>query len=442
MPYALLALGYAAWVPESPRWCIAHGKHAEAREMRHGIATRSLRTCPARGVLQAHAIVRRLTESDSRLLSYRTGTPITRRAEMRAPLLAPVDPRHVGTHTTLPRGRHSELPVVCEAGGNVGASSTGSPAARAPRIDALQPDASATDGADAATPAAAATAAAATDGLPPVSPPTSTEDAVCTRAVRDEPPSPRASTWRPRALELFSTARSSRALLIEMYLWATDSLSYYAIGYKAGNLSDQVHLNFLLISLPLFFSAYASSAAMDHPRIGRCGAAVGYFGLIAVSIGIGAIWPSAATYSSIVGNFAGEAAFNVVYIQGGASRPRIPRAILARARAVPALSRRRRTLPHKAARQRSRPLLCRRTLRLVFLRATPGPARLDRDAHDHLGDVRRRRARHALRPARDARPWPRRAPARLVAPRAPRTYKTNKSIPTRGKVYARRPNCR
>jgi len=252
---------------------------------------------------------------------------------MRVPLLAPVDPRHVGTHTTLPRGRHSELPVVCEAGGNVGASSTGSPAARAPRVDALQPDASAADAADAAAPAAAATAAAATDG---VSPPTSTEDAVCTRAVRDEPPSPRASTWRPRALELFSTARSSRALLIEMYLWATVSLSYYAIGYNAGNLSEQVHLNFLLISLPLFFSAYASSAAMDHPRIGRCGAAVGYFGLIAVSIGIGAIWPSAATYSSIVGNFAGEAAFNVVYIQGGASRPRIPSpTILARARAVP-----------------------------------------------------------------------------------------------------------
>ena len=254
---------------------------------------------------------------------------------MRVPLLAPVDPRHVvvDTHTTpLPRGRRSELPVVCEAGGDVGASSTGSPAARAPRIDALQPDASADDHADAAVPAAAATAAAATHGLPPVSPPA--EDAVCTRAVRDEPPSPRASTWRPRALELFSTARSSRALLIEMYLWATVSLSYYAIGYNAGNLSDQVHLNFLLISLPLFFSAYASSAAMDHPRIGRCGAAVGYFGLIAVSIGIGAIWPSAATYSSIVGNFAGEAAFNVVYIQGGASRPRIP-TILARARAVP-----------------------------------------------------------------------------------------------------------
>ena len=247
---------------------------------------------------------------------------------MRVPLLAPVDPRHVvvDTHTTpLPRGRRSELPVVCEAGGDVGASSTGSPAARAPRIDALQPDASADDRADAAIPAAAATAAAATDGLPPVSPPTSAADAACTRAVRDEPPSPRASKWRPRALELFSTARSSRALLIEMYLWATVSLSYYAIGYNAGNLSDQVHLNFLLnfllISLPLFFSAYASSAAMDHPRIGRCGAAVGYFGLIAVSIGVGAIWPSAATYSSIVGNFAGEAAFNVVYIQGAPLPP-------------------------------------------------------------------------------------------------------------------------
>ena len=54
---------------------------------------------------------------------------------------------------------------------------------------------------------------------------------------------------------------------------------------------------------------------MDHPRLGRRLAGTSAFVLVMLIISIGAIWPSAATAASIVGNFFAEASFSVVYVQ-------------------------------------------------------------------------------------------------------------------------------
>ena len=75
------------------------------------------------------------------------------------------------------------------------------------------------------------------------------------------------------------------------------------------------YLNFLLISLPLYASAFAASMLPDHPRIGRRGSSAIFYGAITIAIGAGALWPKYATYSSIVGSWAGEAAFSLVYLQ-------------------------------------------------------------------------------------------------------------------------------
>ena len=73
--------------------------------------------------------------------------------------------------------------------------------------------------------------------------------------------------------------------------------------------------NLVLISLPLFLSAWAYARLAELPRLGRCGASAILFGMVACSIGAGILAPSAATAASIVGNFAASAQFNLVYLQ-------------------------------------------------------------------------------------------------------------------------------
>lgn len=107
----------------------------------------------------------------------------------------------------------------------------------------------------------------------------------------------------------YSTARC--------WVWTDGSLSMLTCtaGYNSGNLVGDACLNFLLISLPLYASAFAASMVPDHPRVGRRGAGAIFFGTITLAIGAGAQWPEYATYSSMIGSWAGEAAFSVVYLQ-------------------------------------------------------------------------------------------------------------------------------
>lgn len=90
-----------------------------------------------------------------------------------------------------------------------------------------------------------------------------------------------------------------------MPLWCAD----------AGNLSTSPYLNFLLISLPLFLIAYVTPFVMDQPRLGRRGALLCFFGMAVVAIICGVAWPVVATASSMVGSFAAEGAFAVIYLQ-------------------------------------------------------------------------------------------------------------------------------
>tara|TARA_B110001452_G_scaffold266629_1_gene273995 strand:- start:800 stop:2446 length:1647 start_codon:yes stop_codon:yes gene_type:complete len=114
--------------------------------------------------------------------------------------------------------------------------------------------------------------------------------------------------------QLCSDRRMRRICLVQIFLWMVISLSYYAISFNAGNLSSSIYLNFFLISLPVFPAAY-STRLLDSPRLGRRGANAIFLGLIAVAITLGAIFPVVATGSSMVGTFAAEAAFNLIYVQ-------------------------------------------------------------------------------------------------------------------------------
>lgn len=114
---------------------------------------------------------------------------------------------------------------------------------------------------------------------------------------------------------LCGNRRVTTITLVQIYLWSAISLSYYAISFNAGNLSDSVYLNYFLISLPLFPCAYVGPRLMDFKRLGRRGANAAFLGTVAVAIGAGAVWPAMATASSMVGTFAAEAAFSLIYLQ-------------------------------------------------------------------------------------------------------------------------------
>ena len=79
------------------------------------------------------------------------------------------------------------------------------------------------------------------------------------------------------------------------FLWLTVALSYYAISFNAGNLSDNVYLSFALVSLPLFPSGYASRLMMDHPRLGRRLTNTTLLSLLVPVIAVGALFESTAT---------------------------------------------------------------------------------------------------------------------------------------------------
>lgn len=114
--------------------------------------------------------------------------------------------------------------------------------------------------------------------------------------------------------QLCSDGRMVRICGVQVFLWMVISLSYYAISFNADNLSSSVYLNFFLISLPIFPAAYATRL-LDSPRLGRRGANAIFLGLVAVAITLGAFFPVVATGSSMVGAFAAEAAFNLIYLQ-------------------------------------------------------------------------------------------------------------------------------
>ena len=59
--------------------------------------------------------------------------------------------------------------------------------------------------------------------------------------------------------------------------------------YNTSNLAGEKHVDFLLISLPLFLSGWASSYLPDHPRIGRRGASAIFYGSITLAIGAGVV---------------------------------------------------------------------------------------------------------------------------------------------------------
>ena len=114
---------------------------------------------------------------------------------------------------------------------------------------------------------------------------------------------------------LCSSAATGRVTAAQMYLWLTVALSYYAISFNAGNLSDNTYVSFVLISLPLFPSGYVSRLMMDHPRLGRRLTNTGLISVLVPVIAVGAIFESAATAASMIGTFAANGAFNVVYVQ-------------------------------------------------------------------------------------------------------------------------------
>ena len=114
--------------------------------------------------------------------------------------------------------------------------------------------------------------------------------------------------------QLCSDRRMRLTCLVQVFLWMVISLSYYAISFNADNLSSSIYLNFFLVSLPVFPAAY-STRLLDSPRLGRRGANAIFLGLIAVAITLGAVFPVVATGSSMVGTFAAEAAFNLIYVQ-------------------------------------------------------------------------------------------------------------------------------
>lgn len=254
VPYLLLAAGYQALVPESPFWLLERGERSRALRIAHRLV----------------GAQSRLIASPSAEASRDKRVVARTRGATRMPLEATDVAVELGPPPQLLR--------------DPGAAST-----------SLVPNSSRGDHVEVEDERIAPIPAAAEEAPPPQLP-----------ASRR----PVLQSW----LELFSTAASTRAMLAEMYLWATVSLSYYAIGYNAGNLSDQVHLNFLLISIPLFFAASISSLSMDHPRLGRRGACTLFYASIALVIGAGALWPSVATAASLYGNLCAMAAFNVIYV--------------------------------------------------------------------------------------------------------------------------------
>jgi putative MFS transporter len=110
-------------------------------------------------------------------------------------------------------------------------------------------------------------------------------------------------------LSLYASATASRATR------AHGAPPPRRISYNASNLSDEIELNFFLVSLPLFASAYASARLMDSPHLGRRGSNAIFLGIVAITISAGALWPAAATPMSMFGTFAAEAAFNLIYLQ-------------------------------------------------------------------------------------------------------------------------------
>ena len=54
---------------------------------------------------------------------------------------------------------------------------------------------------------------------------------------------------------------------------------------------------------------------MDHPWFGRKGASAAFLSLVSVAIGVGALVPSVAVACSMVGTFAAEAFFALLYLQ-------------------------------------------------------------------------------------------------------------------------------
>jgi hypothetical protein len=61
-----------------------------------------------------------------------------------------------------------------------------------------------------------------------------------------------ALSGRSALLELCATSRVTRITMVETYLFITVAMSYYGISFNAQNLSDNVYLDFFLVSLPLF----------------------------------------------------------------------------------------------------------------------------------------------------------------------------------------------
>ena len=102
---------------------------------------------------------------------------------------------------------------------------------------------------------------------------------------------------------------------VQLYLWSTVSLSYYSISYNASNLSPDIYLNFGLVSLPLFLSGPASARLMDVPAFGRRGASAVFLAAVVLALGTGVLVPSLAVYASMVGTFAAEAIFALLYMQ-------------------------------------------------------------------------------------------------------------------------------
>ena len=137
-------------------------------------------------------------------------------------------------------------------------------------------------------------------------------------ACADESSAMTLAVTPPRSLGLMGICCNGRLafrLWCQVYLWSTISLSYYAISFAAGGLSPSIYVNFALVSLPLFGSGVAAAKLMDHPRLGRRGASAAFLSIVVVAIVIGARWPVAAMATSMVGTFAAEGAFALIYLQ-------------------------------------------------------------------------------------------------------------------------------
>ena len=286
IPYVVLACCYALFVPESPRWCICHGQRD-----------------------RAYAILARLVKGNGRLLQSGATSESSGGDDGGGSLIRAAEPSNA-----------SGVDGYCSSNELM--------------VDDRTRPCTSTDMVSA--PSASGVAGDLMDRVPPTT-------AVDHSANERAPPS-------SSVLELCSTSPMSRYTFIEAYLWMTVSLSYFAIGtrqpvwierksytdahstpkpeltafrpmlactpgYNSGNLVGDPYLNFLIISLPLYGSAFAASFLPDHPKIGRRGAGAIFYGAITLAIGAGALWPHYATYSSIIGSWAGEAAFSVVYLQ-------------------------------------------------------------------------------------------------------------------------------